>query len=226
MGGFIVASLAERFPGQYDGVMPICGVVGGFEAQLQYVLDARVLFDALYDHQLPGTPTAVPMPSDPFGASLAIGAVQQAAVGAIQSNPLKAGILAMMDETRMPLPAPNGPLTNAQFGEFVVTPLLLHVIFINDIVQHTHGQIPVGNATTQYSSVFQGYMPAGTIPWLNATVDRVEADPSALNVTGWQRPGAPGRSCNGPRPASGTATSRRPRSGRGSPTWSTGWSRA
>ena len=181
MGGYIAARLAEQHPSQYDGVLPMCGVVGGFAAEFQYVLDARVLFDALYGSPLPGTATSVPMPSDPVGAGAAIAAVQGAAVTAITADPARALFLAMMDQTRMPLPAPYGPLTAAQFGEFVVTPLLLHAIFIDDIVQHTTGHFPIGNASVQYSSAFAALMPPGFVQGLNAGVQRVDGERPALN---------------------------------------------
>src|SRR5205085_375101 len=82
----------------------------------------------------------------------------------------------------MPLPtAAGGPLTNDQFGEFVVTPLLLHAIFINDIVQHTHGHFPIGNAGTTYTSAYSAFLPPGLLGAINGGVTRVAADRDALN---------------------------------------------
>jgi pimeloyl-ACP methyl ester carboxylesterase len=183
MGGFIVAHLAEQHPHEYDGVLPMCGVVGGFPAEFSYVLNARVLFDYLYPHVLPGTPYAVDMPSDPALALQVVGGIQQAAAAAL-ANPVPAIQLALTDQSSMPLPqALGGPLTPSQFGEFVVTPQLLHAIFINDIVMHTKDKFPISNVGVVYSSSspLAGYFtPPPFYDVLNANVARVLAEPAAV----------------------------------------------
>lgn len=184
MGGFIVASLAEQYPSQYDGVLPMCGVVGGFGAELAYVLNARVLFDLFYPNVLPGTPMSVPMPSDPAGGFAAVGAIQAAATTALLANSLPALWIALIDQTSMPLPnSVGGPLTASQFGEFVITPQLLHAIFINDVVMHSKDKFPVTNVGTTYttsSPLAPFVMPPGLMNSVNANVARVEADKAAL----------------------------------------------
>jgi pimeloyl-ACP methyl ester carboxylesterase len=183
MGGFIVTALAEKFPGQYDGVMPICGVVGGFTGEFSYVFNARTLFDMMYPGVLPGSVTAVPMPSDPAGGLAAAGAIQNAAVGAILSDiasPLPKSVqIALLDQTSMPLPGTMpGPVSGEQFVAFAATPLVLHAIFVNDIVQHTHGHIPFENASTTYSSSF---LPPALVQSINAGIPRITGDRDALN---------------------------------------------
>jgi pimeloyl-ACP methyl ester carboxylesterase len=86
MGGFIVTSLAEKYPKQYDGVMPVCGAVGGVSSVFAYFLNERILFDYLYPGVLPGTVTAVDMPSDPDAAFAVIGDLYGRAVGALFSD--------------------------------------------------------------------------------------------------------------------------------------------
>ena len=67
--------MAEKYPGQYDGALPMCGPVGGALAELQYVGDARVTFDFYFPGVPPGTPFDVPAgtqflsPFDPGGPS-------------------------------------------------------------------------------------------------------------------------------------------------------------
>lgn len=42
LGGLITQTLAERYPGQVDGVAPLCGVLGGTDLNLDLALDAAV----------------------------------------------------------------------------------------------------------------------------------------------------------------------------------------
>jgi pimeloyl-ACP methyl ester carboxylesterase len=185
LGGFIVTSLAEKYPRAYDGVMPICGVVGGFPSEFSYVFNERLVFDYLYPGILPGSATSVPMPSNPAAALAAVADIQQRAVGAIFSDarPLPgAAQIAFVDQTLMPLPtgAPFfGPLSQQQFGAFLVTPLVLHAILVNDVVQHTQGHIPFGNSGVTYSS--SAPFMSGAVQAINAGVTRITADPDALN---------------------------------------------
>jgi pimeloyl-ACP methyl ester carboxylesterase len=179
MGGFIVARLAEEHGGEYDGVMPICGVVGGFPSELRYVLNARVLFDYLYPGVLPGTPYAVPMPHDSIGGLMEVARIQGLAATALGTNGLPALQLAITDQSSMPLPQPYGSLTPNQFGEFVITPQLLHAIFINDVVMRTKGNFPLSNIGVTYtsSSFLAPYItPAPFYDVLNATIVRVRAE--------------------------------------------------
>jgi pimeloyl-ACP methyl ester carboxylesterase len=183
MGGFIVASLAERFPNQYDGVMPFCGVVGGFTAEFTYLLNVRALFDLLYPNALPGTAADFQLPSDPSAAAAALQDVQAKAQAAIvtDARPLPGSVqIAMIDQTAMPLPSPLGPLTAAQFATFVITPLVAHAEYLNDAVDFTHGHFPFTNVGTTYTSnsPFMGPL----LPAINAGVERVAADRSAQNL--------------------------------------------
>lgn len=185
MGGYIVAALAEQFPGQYDGVLPLCGIVGGVGAEISYLFNARALFDELYPGTLPGTLTAVNLPSDPAAALAALADIQNRALAAIltDARPLPGAIqIALIDQTLMPLPnGPPffGPLDANQFGTFVVTPLLLHATLVNDVVQHTQGHIPFGNDNLTYTS--QAPFMAPVLVAINAGVTRVAARPDAVN---------------------------------------------
>lgn len=183
MGGFIVASLAERYPQQYDGVMPFCGVVGGFTAEFTYLLNVRALFDLLYPHVLPGSAGDVPLPADPVAAAAALQVIQGQVLLAIQADarPLPGALqIGLIDQTAMPLPAPLGPLTPQQFAAFVITPLVAHAEFLNDAVEQTHGHFPFTNVGTTYTSAAPFMAPL--LPAINAGVERVAADRSAQNL--------------------------------------------
>jgi pimeloyl-ACP methyl ester carboxylesterase len=185
MGGYIVTQLAEKYPKQYDGVLSLCGVVGGFTAELSYVFHARLLFDYLYPHVLDpfGTVTSVPLPSDPSAALARVGQIQNAAGFAVatDSRPLPGSVqIALTDQTSMPLPAAlGGPLTPQRFGAFVVTPVVLHAIFVDDIVQHTQGHFPFGNTDVTYSSAAPFMAPFTAA--INSGVERVTGERDALN---------------------------------------------
>ena len=184
MGGFIVTALAEQFGRQYDGVLPLCGVVGGYTAEFTYLLNVRALFDALYPNVLPGSLTSVPLPSDPSSAAAVLAALQAQAVGAIvtDARPLPGAVqIALIDQTRMPLPTTlGGPLTPQQFVQFVVTPLVAHATYIDAAVADTHGQFPLTNIGTTYTSSAPFMAPV--LPVINAGVARVSADPAGVNL--------------------------------------------
>jgi pimeloyl-ACP methyl ester carboxylesterase len=184
MGGFIVTAVAEQFGRQYDGVLPLCGVVGGYTAEFTYLLNVRALFDALYPNVLPGSPTSVPLPSDPTSAAATLAALQATAVGAIvtDARPLPGAVqIALIDQTRMPLPTTlGGPLTPQQFVQFVVTPLVAHATYIDAAVADTHGQFPFSNVGTTYTSSAPFMAPL--LPAINAGVARVSADPAGVNL--------------------------------------------
>lgn len=190
LGGYVVTSLVEKYPRQYDGVMPVCGVVGGFPAQVDYIFNVRMLFDYLYtDPQtgssvLPGKIESFPLPADPMAAYGALLAVQRAAGGAIgtDARPLPGALqIALIDQTRMPLPmSVGGPLTPQQFGAFIVTPLVAHAAFVNDVVAHTHGHIAFGNEGTTYTSTGVPFM-APALAAINGGIARVEPDRDAVN---------------------------------------------
>lgn len=60
MGGNIVVALVEKFPNDYVGAMPFCGVTGGWGEEIRYLTDFRVL----YDFFTRGTPYVLPGAGD------------------------------------------------------------------------------------------------------------------------------------------------------------------
>jgi len=63
LGALVALELGERYPQQYDGVLAMCGMVGGTPLELQYVGDVRALFDTYYPSVLPGNVISVPSPA-------------------------------------------------------------------------------------------------------------------------------------------------------------------
>ncbi|HEY0565616.1 MAG TPA: hypothetical protein VGC88_08540 [Terriglobales bacterium] len=69
LGGLVVTDLTERFPTEYNGTLAMCGVEGGSQLEIEYVGNARVLFDFFFPGVLPGdllhTPTLPYSPGTP-----------------------------------------------------------------------------------------------------------------------------------------------------------------
>jgi hypothetical protein len=55
LGGAPALDLLESYPGQYDGALLLCGMVGGVQLELRYTANVRLLFDAFYPGALPGS---------------------------------------------------------------------------------------------------------------------------------------------------------------------------
>ena len=187
LGALVALELAEKYPTQYDGVLAMCGMVGGTPRELQYVGDVRALFDAYYPGVLPGNVISVPTPP------LSIPEVQALVVQAITKNPL--GLFAIASTAQTPLAyAPIGSLgdpTSMAFQSLVgslVTALYYQLLGTPDVVDRTHGQSPYDNRSITYTMgtpvvpvaaltpVIQG-MIAGS----NESVTRYDITPAAQN---------------------------------------------
>jgi pimeloyl-ACP methyl ester carboxylesterase len=59
-GGIVATLFAERKADLIDGALALCGPIGDFTAQVDYVGDFRVLFDYFFPGILPGQPTQIP----------------------------------------------------------------------------------------------------------------------------------------------------------------------
>ena len=150
MGSLIGLDLAEQYPGEYDGLLALCGMVGGTPHELQYVGDVRSLFDFFYPGVLPGNPISVP--EIPLTRDQVIALV----VGAISSNPL--GMYAIASTAQTPLPyVPIGSVTDPTSPAFqslvgsLITALYYQLLGTNDVLDRTHGHSPYGNAGVIYT---------------------------------------------------------------------------
>jgi pimeloyl-ACP methyl ester carboxylesterase len=177
LGALAIVKMAETFPGQYDGALPMCGPLGGALAELQYAGDARVTFDFYFPGVLPGTPFEVPpdtpylTPFDPGGPSPLFLQV----FGALSANP--SATLQWATAARLPF-ADGTELGNAA----------LYVVgfiwrYTNDFIERVNGKIPYDNMTTQYevNVTADPATNAFLSALLNAGVERFSADRPALN---------------------------------------------
>lgn len=161
MGALIAIKLAESFPRLYDGVLPVCGVIGGAPMTVDYIGNIRLLFDFFYPGVLPGSVV------DPAGATLeqTVGAAQAAMLADLNGA---FALAAVMSAIGMPLPL-AGSTPPEQVPSLVGTILYVlgfHVRGFDDLTRRTHGHPAFDNADTDY-----------VVPAVQATIPRYSARP-------------------------------------------------
>jgi hypothetical protein len=164
MGGLIAINLIETYPGTFVGVLPACAVSGGLQRQVDYSANVRVLFDVFYPGVLPGSAVDVPEGIDVTSEIVlpAIAAMTADATGALA--------IASIAQTPVPFASPG------ELVESIATALASAAAY-PDVLKFTHGQPFFDNASTEYT----GALPAGTLLWINANVERFSASPAGLN---------------------------------------------
>ncbi len=174
LGALAVMQLAERFPDQYDGVVPVCGIVGGTQAQLDYVVNVRALFDQFYPGILPGSADA-PVPGFVMDPPLRI-----QIINTVSTNPL--GLLVIASTAQTPLEFTTTP----QLVESLLNALFYHSRGADNVLTFTNGKFPVSNVGVTYSPRPGLILPplnlgslSALLNGVNAQIPRFEADPSA-----------------------------------------------
>ena len=174
LGALAVMQVAERYGGQYDGVVAVCGLVGGTQAQLEYVVNVRALFDHFYPGILPGTVVAPP-PGYVLERDLA---TQQRIANALTADPTGLAIIASTAQTPLEFRSSRDELVQS-----LVTALGYHTRGADNVLTFTHGRFPVSNRGVVYSprpgvivpplnSVFLAH----ELSIMNAAIGRFDAD--------------------------------------------------
>ena len=165
LGGLVVAGLVERFPGQYDGALANCGLLGGGAAELQYLGDARVLFDYFFPGIVPLGPDLGALPGIDFSQG---GSTFTAARNALIQGLSSPGqpTLQFARTAGLPAAGPTEILTTA------LTVIGFTVLQGTDLMEVTHSHMPYDNIATVYKGSSDDVA-------LNAGVARFAADPSA-----------------------------------------------
>jgi len=179
MGSLAIVKLAERYPTQYDGVLAMCGPLGGAKAELQYAGNARVTFDYYFPGVLPGDTFNVPpgtqflTPYDPGGPSLLFMQVY----GALTTNQLAAAQW---------VSAAGLPFTNAaEFGNAALYVVGFLLRYSADFMERVNGKTPFDNMSVEYQvNIADPATNAYFSGLLNAGVGRFTADPAAVNYYG------------------------------------------
>ena len=174
LGALAVMQLAERFPEQYDGAVPVCGIVGGTQLQLDYVVEVRALFDYFYPGILPGSA------SEPVPGYVIDLAKRNQIIAAVSTNPL--GMLTIASTAQTPLEFTTSP----QLVESLLNALFYHTRGADNVLTFVNGKFPVSNVGVTYSPRPGLIVPPLNLPTvsailggLNQQIARFEADPSA-----------------------------------------------
>lgn len=65
-GALIAAKLIEAYPGTFNAGMALCGPIGVFRRQINYMVDFRAVYDFYFRNDLPGTAIWIPSPVEPW----------------------------------------------------------------------------------------------------------------------------------------------------------------
>lgn len=166
LGGLAVVALAEKYPTQYDGALPMCTPIGGGTAEIQYLGDARVAFDYFFPGVLPGGPFSVP-PDTPFSPG---SPVFTRALNALMAGLFVPGQPTLQFANVAHLPYRNVPELIASAMSVVG----FSIRFTNDVLEHSHGHIPYDNIGT----IFAG---SANDVALNLGIERFEGTHDAVN---------------------------------------------
>ena len=197
LGALSALELGEKFPGQYDGVLAMCGMIGGTPLELQYIGDVRALFDAYYPGALDGSPisTGTPLTQDQMKA------VVIAAITPKPTDPLATlKMFAIASTAQTPLAfvpnwTPRVPGTGVETSlafETMVTSLIAALYYQNlgipDVLGRTHGHSPYANRNTTYTMGTPAVPSPTLIPLVqgliagsNTAVMRFDITPDAQN---------------------------------------------
>jgi len=174
LGALAVMKLAEQFPGQYDGAVPVCGIVGGTQLQLDYVVNVRALFDHFYPGILPGSA------SEPVPGYVMDLAKRNQIITTVSTNPL--GMLAIASTAQTPIEF----TTSAQLVESLINALVYHTRGADNVLTFVNGKFPVSNVGVTYSPRPGLIIPplnlqsmSAILAGVNQQIPRFEADPSA-----------------------------------------------
>ncbi len=163
LGGAVVLDLAERFPEKYSGVLPMCGFIGGSPLEVEYVGNARVLFDYFFPNVIPGTLLHTPLqdydPTPPgnVGFNVAVALTNGFVPTALNPVPPTVQLATTLGlEAASPTEVVTGLLEVLGFD----------VRYVNDLLNRTNLASPYDNRFIWYSGSLNDRA-------LNAGVERV-----------------------------------------------------
>jgi pimeloyl-ACP methyl ester carboxylesterase len=168
LGGAVCVKLAEFYPQHYDGVLTAAGMIGGSQAEVNYVANVRILWEFFYPGVLPGTIEEVP-PGIDLSADVIIPIVMT-----ITTNGMYAGAISLIDQTPVPWDFSNG----AELVESYATALGFWYQGLDDVVERTGKKGFYDNSETLYTSTM---LPSNVIDGINAYVRRFEGSCQAAN---------------------------------------------
>jgi pimeloyl-ACP methyl ester carboxylesterase len=161
-GGLVAALLAERAPDVLTSALAMCGPIGSFQGQIDYLGDFRVLFDYYFPGVLPGTAVDVPPSIMANWETVYVPAI----LGALAAHPVRALELLRVAH------APFDPADPTTVGQTAVR-VLWYSAFATTDAQTTLGGNP-------YDNRFRWYFGSSNDLLLNLHVGRFAASPTAV----------------------------------------------
>jgi len=166
LGAQVSQALAELHPDQYDGVLAMCGVLGGTKLETDYIGHIRTLFDFFYPGVLPGNTMEMPVViTDPATQ------IAPLVMAAIVANPAGLGYIAT--DVNVQLSGQNPQ----EWGTSLIYALSYQAIGVNDLLARTHGHFLFDNTKTIYNSPA---FPVAFNSFLNSSISRYVATDDAL----------------------------------------------
>jgi hypothetical protein len=165
-GGLVAVKSLETNP-LYSGAVAVCGPIGGFQKQIDYFGDVRVLFDYFFPGVLKtGTPGESAISIPPALQANWSTIYEPKVLQALAANPL--ATLQLLLVAKIPV-----GLSASTVGESIVGALSYNVFANNDAIATLKGN-PYGNLRRVYSGSFDDAR-------LNARVARFSEDPVNLH---------------------------------------------
>jgi pimeloyl-ACP methyl ester carboxylesterase len=161
-GGLVAALGVERHPDVFEGALAGCGPIGDFHAQLNYIGDFRVVFDAFFPGLLPGTAVEIPE-------------ILRSRWDEIYVPAIVVAIAARFDAALEVIRVTGAPVAANDLrsvSETTVALLWYNVFGTADAHARLRGQ-PFDNTTRVYAG-------SSNDAALNAGIERFSADPEAL----------------------------------------------
>lgn len=169
-GALVITQLAERPPVPINGALAICGPIGDYSSQIDYISDFRVLFDYFFPGVLPPSPVAIP----PDLIANWESSYTTAVANAVQGNPSAATQLIAASQAATDTGTPELQATTTLS---TTLDLLWYNVFATNGANTQFGGSPYDN---------QGRVYTGTLDdtGLNAGVARYSAVPAARAAVG------------------------------------------
>lgn len=162
-GGLVTTLAAEKYPGLFDGAYALCGPIGDFRLQINYIGDFRVLFDYFFPGVIPGSPLSIP-------AEVILGWADYEAriTGLLAANPARAVQLLRVAK------APYDPSVPQTVAQTTLGLLRYNIFGTNDATAKLGGN-PFDNRVRWYAGSSNDLV-------LNLRVKRFSASPRAVNA--------------------------------------------
>jgi pimeloyl-ACP methyl ester carboxylesterase len=161
LGSLISVLTIEENPSLFTGVLPACGPIGSFQAQVDYLGDFRVVFDYFFPDVLPGTPIQIPPELVQDWEPVYLPRIRTA----LQQNPQATDQLLKVTRAAIDQQDPGSREAT------VIELLWFNVFATEDIISHLQGQ-PYDNQTRIYRGSRNDLL-------LNLHVERYAGDSAA-----------------------------------------------